>query len=330
MKNRLATLALFSVLCFIAGCMPEGIVIRPAPADRRLQEQVLHKDAGMFVRDKVAVIDIDGVMMNSIEGGWFGGSDNPVSLFLEKLQRAEKDPSVKAVVLRLNSPGGSVGASDIMHRALLDFKKKTKKPVVSCMLDVAASGAYYLACGSDGIVAQPTSVTGSIGTVMHTVSFAGIMNKLGIKAETIKSGKMKDIGSPFHDLSEDEREILSEIILEFYEGFIDVVVAGRENLTPDTLRPLADGRVYTAKQALENGLIDKIGYPDDAVEWAKRKAGLDRTQTIIYHRPLATKSNIYASAEKPATGAALINLELPRWLNAQGPQFLYLWDGYLE
>jgi len=330
MNNNWVILASISFLILVAGCMPDGIVIRPAPADRRLLEQVLHNDAGLFVRDKVAVIDIDGVMMNSLEGGWFGGSDNPVSLFLEKLQRAEKDSGVKAVVLRLNSPGGTVSASDIMYRALQQFKKKTRKPVIACMLDVAASGAYYLACSSDGIVAQPTSVTGSIGTVMHTVSFSGIMNKLGVKAETIKSGKMKDIGSPFHDLSDEEREILSGIIMEFYEGFLDVVVAGRDNLSRDELRPLADGRVYTARQALENGLIDKIGYPDDAVKWAKAKAGLERSQTIIYHRPLSNKSNIYASAERHSGGQALINLELPSWLNAQGPQFLYLWDGYLK
>ena len=173
-------------------------------------------------------------------------------------------------------------------------------------------------------------MTGSIGTILQTVSFKGAMDKLGISAEAIKSGARKDLASPLRDLEDKDREILNDMIMRFYNQFLDVVLAGRKNLTRETLKPLADGRVFTARQALEAGLIDQIGYPQDAIAAAKKMAGLEKARIVIYQRPFDYKANLYATDFQAAASPSLINIELPHWLQAQEPQFLYLWQGFSE
>jgi len=316
---------LLAAACMVVGCGADGVVIRHAPSRSGLQESLVQSDAGWFISDKIAVIDVDGILRNRQESGLFSSGENPVSLFCEKLNKAACDNKVKAVVLRINSPGGTVAASDTMYHMLSEFRKKTHKPVVACMLGVAASGGYYLACGCDTIIAGPTTVTGSIGTMMQTVSFAGTMDKIGIKAEAIKSSDLKDLASPLHDLRPEERKVLQEIITHFYNQFLDVVLAGRKGLDRQGLLKLADGRVFTAKNAKEASLIDHIGYPDDAITIAKQLANLDRVEVVMYHRPMGHKSNIYASAEPTTAQALLVNIQLPIWLRQQGTQFLYLW-----
>jgi protease-4 len=318
--------SLFAVCAGICGCGPSAFLIQPVAVDRALVETQVSRDEGLFVRDKIAVIEVDGIIMNARDG-LFGGGDNPVSLFVEKLDKARRDRDVKAVVLRLNSPGGTVGASEAMYHVLMKFRRETGKPVVACMMDLAASGAYYLACGCDGIMAQPSTVTGSIGTIMQTMSFEGTMAKLGIRAETIKSGELKDIASPLHDMSEEERAVLQGIIMEFYEQFTTVVDRGRVGLDMQQVRALADGRIFTGVKAAEAGLVDKLGYPSDAVAWAKQKAGVEKARVVIYHRPIGYKPNIYAASESAAGVAGmLVNVEIPDWLKSGGAQFLYLWQ----
>ncbi len=312
---------------FLSGCGTGAFQIQMIPKDQSLKETQIDQDKGWFVSDKIVVIDVDGILLNKQQSGWMRRGDNPVSTFLEKLDKAAGDDTVKAVVLRVNSPGGSVAAADMMYHSLVEFKRKTDKPVVACMLDLACSGGYYLACGSDGIIAQPSCVTGSIGTIMQTFSVAGTMEKIGIKAVAIKSGKMKDIGSPLHELSEEEGVLLQEIIDRFYEQFLAVVENGRPNIEPEKLRQLADGRVFTAAQAHEKGLIDRIGYADDAIAWAKEMADIKKAKTVIYHRPLTTMPNVYGSAMSETGGLGpLINIDLPDWLDAGGARFLYLWQ----
>jgi protease-4 len=318
---------LFLVCLVLSGCGPSAFLVQPVPAERKLAETQIDRDEGFFVTDKIAVIDVDGFLANRAKWGSMFGGENAVSLFVEKLDKAKKDPDVKAVVLRINSHGGTVAASDTMHHALLEFRQQTRKPVVACVLDTAASGAYLLACGSNGIVAQPGSVTGSIGTVLQTVSFAGTMEKLGIKAVAIKSGKLKDIGSPLRDMTEEEREVLQGIIEQFYEQFVSAVDSGRQGLNESQVRELADGRVFTGTDAVKLGLVDRIGHPSDAIKWAKELAGVQRAKVVIYHRPLSYKPNVYSS--EASTGdltGALVNIELPDWLKAEGCEFLYVWQ----
>jgi len=215
--------------------------------------------------------------------------------------------------------------------SLREFKRKTGKPVVTCILGLGCSGAYYLACGSDGIVAQPGSVTGSIGTILQTFSFAGTMEKIGVKAVAIKSGELKDLGSPLHDLQAEERKVLEGIISQFFEQFLAVVQEGRKKIGEQKLRGLADGRVFTSEEALQEKLIDRIGYPADGIEWAKEIAGVEKARVVIYHRPLGHKANVYGSAmSDDGLVGALINVELPDWLKSNGAQFLYLWQPLVE
>ena len=324
-------LVLLISLVILVSCGPTTFQIEMIPTHEQLKETEIERDRGLFVFDKIALIDVDGLLINKQRHGWIRTGDNPVSLFLEKLDKAAADQNVKAVVLRLNSPGGTVAASDVMHHMLREFKKKTGKPVIACILDLGCSGAYYLACGCDGIMAQPGSVTGSIGTILQTFSVAGTMEKIGVKTVTIKSGEMKDLGSPLHDLSAEEREILEGIISQFFQQFLTVVQEGRTTIGEQKLRRLADGRVFTAKEALQEKLIDRIGYPADSIKWAKEIAGVSKARVVIYHRSSGYKSNVYSSTmSDDRLVGALVNVEIPDWLNSNGVQFLYLWQPLLK
>jgi protease-4 len=314
----------------LAGCGHMGFQIALVRTHRQLQETQIQGDRMMFITGKIAIIDIDGLLANKRKRGLVRTGENPVSLFIEKLDKAAKDESVKAVVLRINSPGGTVAASDIMYHHLRRFKLRTGKPVIACLLGLGCSGAYHLACGCDGIIAQPSCVTGSIGTILQTFSVAGTMQKIGVKAVTIKSGQLKDMGSPLRDLGDGEREVLQGIIDHFYQQFLKVVEDSR-SIDRQKLKELADGRVFTAEQALEEGLIDRIGYLEEGIEWAKEKAGIQRARVVIYHRPSGYKPNAYGLAAAGADGLGpLINVELPDWLNMGSAQFLYLWQPGVE
>jgi len=174
-------------------------------------------------------------------------------------------------------------------------------------------------------------VVGNIGTIFQTFSVAGTMEKIGVKAVTIKSGELKDMASPLHDLSDEEHEVLQGIIKQFSEQFFEVVRKGRKTIDEKKLAELTDGRVFTAQQALQQGLIDKVGYLDDSIKWAREIAGLKKMQVVIYNRPSNYKPNAYGLATASADGLGpLVNLELPDWLNADGAQFLYLWQPAVE
>jgi len=252
---------LFIGLFFVlAGCGPRAYKITPVPAEQELEEEVLIDEGGFFP-PKIALIDVEGVLMNRSKPELIGEGEHPVSLFVEKLEKAANDSGVKALVVRINSPGGTVTASDLMYKELKYFKERTEgeRPVVAVLMDVAASGGYYVACGCDSIVAHPTTLTGSIGVIMQLINFAGTMQKIGMEAEAITSGEMKDAGSPFEHLTTEEREIFQKLVDDFYDRFVEVVAAGREELDEEEVRELADGRVYSAEQALELGFVDRIG-----------------------------------------------------------------------
>ena len=327
-KFGLPGILIFLSLFSLIGCANNALLIRPVSSQQQLKETRIYRDQGLFVSDKIVIIDIDGVLANNAAAGLLQSGENPVSLFQEKLDKARSDKNVKAVIIRINSPGGTVVASDLMYHALQTFKESTELPVIACILDVGASGAYYLACACDTIIATPSSTVGSIGTIMQTVNLAGIMFKLGISTEAIKSGELKDMGTPFRSLKAEERKVLTDIIMHHYNTFVDVIHQNRQNrgLTRDQILQLADGRVYTSDQVLENKLIDQIGYPDDAIELAQERAGITSAHIVIYRRPIGYKPNYYASAASLNPPASLINLEIPFWLRAEGPQFLYLWQ----
>ncbi len=310
----------------LAGCGPQGFKITPVPADRSLEESVVMDDGGLFL-PKIALIEVEGVLIDRERSGLFSEGENPVAFLVEKLDKAAKDKSVKAVVLRINSPGGSVTASDLMHSEVLHFKQKTKgkRPVVAVLSNVAASGGYYVACSADEIVACPTTVTGSIGVIMQMINFAGTMTKIGVKAEAIKSGAMKDAGSPFREMKPEDREMFQGLVDNFYNRFVKVVATGRPKLTEEKVRQIADGRVWSAQQALELGLVDRIASLRETLADVKQKIGVKKMRVVEYHRPLGWKPNIHAEAPGGPPQVNLVNVVLPPdWIQPE-PQFMYLW-----
>ncbi len=328
-KNPVSHLRAFGVgaacaLLIIAGCSAPSLLITPVSSNRSLQETVLSRDS-FFAMSKIAMIDVSGEIANSRRALLFGTGENPVSLLVEQLDKARSDRSVKAVVLRINSPGGSVVASEIMHDEIMRFRK-TGRPVVAVMMDVAASGGYYIACACDEIIAHPSTVTGSIGVIMQMVDVTGTMNMIGVKTDAITSGPFKDAGSPLRAMKPNERELFQHMVDDMYDRFIEAVVAGRSSLDEAHVRKLADGRVYTARQALEAGLIDRIGSVHDAIECAKQRAGVKQVRIVTYHRPAEYKPNYYAQAPNTPTGDVnLIKIDPSALLGLTTPRFLYLW-----
>jgi protease IV len=318
---RHAAAALF-VLVLAAGC--SLISIDLTPRIKPLEERTVEGRGPT----KIVLTDISGFL--SEEGSSptviIGAPPPRVPLlvrFREELKKAEKDPNVKALVVRINSAGGTVTASDIMFKELDMFKQAAKIPVVAVMMDVAASGGYYVALAADTIIAHPTTVTGSIGVIMVTLNAEGLMQKLGLAAAAIKSGERKDMGSPFRALTEDERKIYQGVIDGLHGQFVSRLVDARR-LPLDTARTIADGRVYTAQQALELKLVDRVGYMDDALRLARQAIGVDEARVVVYHRPSEYRATYYAraGASSDALDATLSPLAS---LVGSGPRFLYLW-----
>lgn len=324
--RRLAELGVLMALAASAGCGRTAYRLEPIPADRSLQEETLIHEGGLAPA-KIALIDIGGVIMNAGKPSLFGEGENPVSRFVEQLDKAARDPAVRGVVLRINSPGGAVTAADIMYQEVQCFKRRTggRRPVVAMMMDVAASGGYYIACGADEIVAHPTTLTGSIGVIMLAVNFSGTMDKIGVETDAIKSGKMKDAGSPFRRMRPEERAVFQHLIDEYYERFVKVVLGGRPGLDEAKVRELADGRVYSGQQALDAGLVDKVGTLRDALACMKQRIGAKRVRVVGYKRPTDHKPNIYANGPAGPPQVNLLNIQIPQSFIAPEPQFLYLW-----
>lgn len=319
--------ALSLTLAAVSGCGPTSLLITPVPADRGLVEHEVSRES-FWARDKVLLLDLDGVITSTSRPSILGlPPQNPVSVFKEKLDKAGRDRRMRAVVLRINSPGGGVTASDLMYTELRRFKEETELPVVAVLMDTAASGGYYVACAADRIVAHPTTVTGSIGVIMVTPDLSGAMSKIGVRANIIKSGPMKDAGSPFRAMSETDRAVFQAMIDNMYERFLAVVAAGRPHLEAAQVRQLADGRVFLGPQARADGLVDELGTVQDAIRVAKEAAGLDDTPVVVvaYARSIDHRPNVYAERPPGAPSVQLVNIELPDWLRDPAPQFLYLW-----
>ncbi|MEP0847642.1 MAG: signal peptide peptidase SppA [Phycisphaerae bacterium] len=328
---RARTLALATgwlALAASVGCGPTSFLITPVSPQRALTEFEVLRES-VWASDKVLLLDLDGLISNAPRRSLLGlPADNPVTLFKEKLDKAARDPRVRAVVLRVNSPGGSVTASDLMYTELTRFKQRTQRPIVASFLDVAASGGYYVACAADRIYASPTTVTGSIGVIMIAPDLSGTMAKIGLRANIIKSGPMKDAGSPLREMSPADRAVFQSMIDRMYARFLSVVEQGRPQLGAERARQLADGRVYLGPEAKENGLVDEVGTLYDAIDGARRAAKLEHEPIVVvqYAVPLAHRPNIYAESPAGEPQVNIVNVELPDWLNSPTPQFLYLWS----
>lgn len=289
------------------------------------KEKVVEGDPDLEA--KIALIDVQGVLSSDQEESLFSSKESQVVAFVEKLRLAESDKDVKAVIVRIDSPGGDVTTSDILYNELVEFKRRKKVPVVAAFMGIAASGGYYLASGADAIVAHPTTITGSIGVISVHVSLVGLLDKIGVKVEALKSGPNKDMGSPFRSMGDEDKKLLQALIDQFYARFIGVVAEGRKGrLTEAQVRTLADGRVYTAHQALDAKLVDRIGYIVDAFGEAKTRAAVTQAKLVMYSRRPSKLDNEYsASVQAPAFPAG--DFEQARRM--LGFRCYYLWEPYL-
>jgi len=280
---------------------------------------------------KIALIDVDGLLFNRNYTGIDSMGENPVGLFREKLEAATRDPNIRAVVLRINSPGGGVTASDIMRRDLVQFKRITGLPVIACLMDVGAGGGYYLATAADHIVALPTSVTGGIGCVFNVYSLTSAMQEQGVFPAVVRSGERIDMGSPVSqtdervEVVEQSAEMLEKMAQEFHNRFREVVERSRPHL--HMKEEDWDGRVFTATQAREKGLIDDIAYLDDAIAMAQNVSGTGPgARTVMFRRCNDRAYSQYEITPNiPATSSGM-PLSIPGLDRARMPMFLYLWQ----
>lgn len=314
---------LFGLLIAVIFLLPGCIVVNFPGVQPMVEKTVEGKG-----ESKIVLMEVSGIISDDQTTNIFG-VETKASLtasMKEQLELAAADKNVKGIILRINTPGGAVTTCDIINHEIKNLKKKRGDiAVVSELMDVAASGGYYIAASTDKIIAHPTTVTGSIGVIAYNLNASGLLDKIGIADQTIKSGAKKDIGSPLRPMTEDERKILQSVINGMYERFLDVIVDGRK-IEKEELRKIADGRIYTAGQALNLKLIDGIGYLDDSIELVKKQAGIKEAKVVTYAQPKAYKNNIYSSIE-PRLPASLSMINIDTGLSKKfGMSFMYLWE----
>jgi len=259
---------------------------------------------------KIAVIKLQGLIDNERAGDVH-----------RQLKRARGDKHVKGLIIRVNSPGGTISGSDQIYNEILKYRRETDQPVVAFMQGVAASGGYYVSVGGDKIIAEPTAITGSIGVIFgHFVLQKLLEDKLGIEPHIIAAGDKKDWPSLFGPFTDEQQEYLKErLINPAYERFVSIVDRGRPSLTLADVRDLADGSIYGAEEAHDEKLIDKIGYLDEAIETAKSLAGVDEVQVVEYRKPFSLASLLDARSRN------VLKIDKMTLYELSAPQLLYLW-----
>ena len=274
---------------------------------------------------KVAIVDVDGLLLNRNIGGFGSMGENPVALFREKLDALEADPGVAAIVLRINSPGGGVTACDIMTRDLRAFRERRGIPVVACLMDVGAGGAYLLASASDTVVAHPTTVVGGLGVILNSYNLQEAMGQFNVIARPVKAGKLVDAASPVRPLEPEELQMLQGMATEFHGRLKRQIHDGRPAVAIDA--QLFDGRVITGEAAAKAGLVDRIGYLDDALAEARGLAGIGADAAVVMLR--RDNDRAYTAFDVTPNSpqqSALIPLNLPGLDRSQLPTFLYVWQ----
>jgi protease-4 len=268
--------------------------------------KMLDPAADLSFGEKIGVIPIEGAIMDS-------------RIITTEITKLRKDDEIRAIILRINSPGGAVGSTQEIYREVL--RTTETKTVVASLGDVAASGGYYVAAAANRIVANPGTITGSIGVLMQFMRFQELLDKIGVQFEVLKSGEFKDVGSPHRELTEQERELINKLIQDIESQFVAEVANGRD-LPLETVREVADGRIFSGAQALRLGLVDKLGNFHDAVELTKEIARIDGEVTLVYPKK-----------SKPSLWDFILNrtaVTLTDWLYRRGTSVEYRWDGFPE
>ena len=275
---------------------------------------------------RIAIIDVDGFLVDRNVGSLVSNGENPVALFREKIDRIIDDSTIQAVVVRINSPGGGVTASDMMGHELTRLKKHRQIPIIASIMVVGTGGGYYLANHCDRIVAHPTSIVGGVGVILNTYNIEDTMGQFNILSMPIKSGEKIDAGTPERPLEEDEVEMLQRIADSFHDRFIQRVLSARPELR-QTQQQWSDGSVLTGTEAESAGLIDQVGYLDAAIELAGSKAGLQSPQSVvIYRRDGDLAFSPFDIASSQPSMPSLLPFRLPGLDRSSMPTFLYMWQ----
>jgi protease-4 len=318
-------LALALAVAFLSGTLGLALgYLAAAPTDGTTSVQETHVDGDREATQKIAMVVVEGMIMETM------GSGGSVTKVARALEAIEKDDSVVGVLLAIDTPGGGVTASDRIYHDLLSFKKKTGLPVHAMFYDVAASGGYYVAMSADHITAHPTCITGSIGVISKFYNVTEAMDKVGVSVNVIKSlnskGEVsfKDMGSPFRPMTPEEKALIQGLITEMWDRFTEVVIAGRKGkLEPQKIKELADGRVFTGKQAKAVGLVDVVGYKEDAYKAIREAAKAPNAKIVSYQKQPGLKEMLGLVAATRGDEASLDSKAL-RLLSEPGG-FLYLW-----
>lgn len=322
--NRTLTAVWLAALCF--GCTGPRITLFPDASDP-LREVTLEGRAD----EKIQVIPITGFISDAPKSQLMRTMPSMVQEVVSHLRLAEKDDKVKVVLLKIDTPGGTTTASDILYHEILAFKERTGKKVVVCMMNLATSGGYYVSLPADRIIAHPTTVTGSVGVILMRPEASGLMEKIGVGMQVNKSGENKDMGSPFRPITPAEENMLQDLADTLGKRFVDLVARHR-GLEGERLATVADARVFLADAAVEAGLVDKIGYLSDAIAEAKQIAGLAADARVVtYRRTEYPDDNLYNTLTSGSrTGPMpLVDMGPIADLLALDAGFYYLWPQML-
>lgn len=291
-KRAFAAAVASGGLAGLGGCI--SIDLMGGGAESELVETIV-RGAGA---KKILLLDIDGVIGGAdLTGSLLGGPTlGTAARVAEVLDHARRDDAIAAILIRIDSPGGTATDSELVYEELRRFKAQRGVPVVAQLMGTATSGAYYVAMAADTIQAHPTTVTGSIGVVFTSLSFAGLMEKLGVEDQTLTAGEFKDAGSPLRRLSPTERAQLQTIVDDLHDRFREIVARGRPALSADQVAALANGQVFSARTALERGLVDRVGTLEESVDELERRLGVADARVVSFHRPREIRRNLYTRA----------------------------------
>ncbi|UCC21853.1 MAG: signal peptide peptidase SppA [Planctomycetota bacterium] len=296
----LANIALFMILI--------GVVAVFAAGQRGIFTEEVIQDGPRTT--KIAVIKLEGIIDGTQANGLY-----------QQMKVARKDERVKGLIIRVNSPGGTISGSDQIYNEILKYRQEEEKPVVAFMQGVAASGGYYTSVACEKIIAEPTTITGSVGVMAgHFVLQELLENKLGIQPVVFKSGEKKDWPSPFEAVTDEQRQYIEEkLIGPAYNRFVQVVADGRGELTLTDVERLADGSIYSVQEALDEKLIDEIGYLDEAIELVKSLAGVEEAMVVEYEKPFSLAGFLGAQTSN------ILRINKRTLYELSSPQVLYLW-----
>ncbi len=260
--------------------------------------------------NKIALVEVKGIITGQSSGGLSSSGASAASIN-SKLRHILKDKSFKALIVRIDSPGGEVTASDEIYHMLMKIRKERKIPVVASMGSLAASGGYYVACGCDKIMAHKMTTTGSIGVIIQTYKYYDMFKKIGLKGEAFTSGPMKAMLSGDKPTSEAEKVIVKKLVMNVYDDFVGIVAKGRPKLTKEIIKTteVGDGRVFLGAQAVKNGLVDELGYFEDAVALTAKMANLSTYKVVSLNIPFSL-GMLFGQMESKAA-AKSVNIQLP-------------------